>query len=88
MSMTLELPEEVEAALAAQARAAQMPTERYLAQIVERAMEGRRRSAVEQLVRNLDVMAGKVATETTPEQMEAAFEDALASVRPQRVWSS
>ena len=86
MSMTLELPKDVEATLAFQARAAQMPTELYLAQLVERAVEGRRRSAAEQLVKHLGVMATEVAPDTTPEQMEAALEEALAAVRPKRSW--
>ena len=84
MSMTLELPIDVEATLAFQARAAQMSTELYLAQLVERAVEGRRRNAAEQLIKHLDVMASEVAPDTTPEQMEAALEEALAAVRPKR----
>lgn len=86
MSMILELPKDVEATLAFQARAAHMPTEQYLAMVVERAVENRRRMAGEQLSRHLDVMAGCVAPETTPEQMEAALDDALATVRPHRGW--
>lgn len=86
MSMTLELPKDVEAALAFQARAARMPTEEYLAKIVERAVENRRRLAAEQLSRHLDVMAGHVMPETSPEQMESALNDALAAVRPHRNW--
>jgi hypothetical protein len=86
MSMILELPKDVEATLAFQARAVHMPTEQYLAQVVERAVESRRNAAAGQLARHLDVMAGQVAQQTTPEQMEAAFEDALAAVRPQRSW--
>ena len=86
MSMTLELPKDVEATLAFQARAAQMSTELYLAQLVERAVEGRRRNAAEQLIKHLDVLAAEVAPDTTPEQMEAALEEALAAVRPKRSW--
>ena len=86
MSMILELPKDVEATLAFQARAAQMPTELYLAQFVERAVEGRRGSAAEKLVKHLDVMAAVMAPDTTPEQMEAALEEALAAVRPKRSW--
>ena len=84
--MTLELPKDVEATLAFQARAAQMPTELYLAQLVERAVEGRRRTAAAQLVKHLEVMAAEVAQIRLPEQMEAALEEALAAVRPKRSW--
>ena len=42
MSIILKLPKEIEAALAFQARAAQMPTEKYLAHIVELAVENHR----------------------------------------------
>lgn len=86
MSMILELPKDVEAALAFQARAAQMPTEQYLAKMVERAVENRRRTAGELLSRHLDVMADSLQPHTTSEQMEAAFDEALAAVRPQRGW--
>jgi hypothetical protein len=86
MSLILELPKDIEAALVFQARAAHMPTEQYLAKMVERAVENRRRIAVEQLGHHLGVMADRVALDTTTEQMEAAFDDALAAVRPQRGW--
>ena len=86
MSMILELPKDIEAALAFQARAAHMPTETYLAKMVERAVENRRRMASEQLSHHLGVMADSVAPDTTTEQMEAAFDDALAAVRPHRGW--
>jgi hypothetical protein len=84
--MTVELPKDVEAALASQARTAHMPTEQYLAKMVERAVENRRLASVAQLRQHLEVMAESVAEETTTEQMEAAFDDALASVRPHRNW--
>ncbi|MEI9814732.1 MAG: putative toxin-antitoxin system toxin component, PIN family [Acidobacteriota bacterium] len=61
MSLILELPKEIEAALALQARAAHMPTEQYLARLVERAVESRRRDAADQLVHHLDSMATQVA---------------------------
>ena len=51
MSMILDLPKDVEAALASQARAAQMPTEQFLAKMVAQAIENRRRMAAAQLVR-------------------------------------
>ena len=86
MSMILELPKDVETALAFQARAAHMPTEQYLAKLVELAVANRRRVATEQLRRHLDVMADSLNPDTTPEQMEAALDDALAAVRPLRAW--
>ena len=86
MSVILELPKDVEAALASQARAARMPTERYVAHIVERALELRRRHAAQNLEQHLDSMASQVVPETTPEEMETALEEALADVRPQRRW--
>jgi hypothetical protein len=86
MSVILELPKDVEAALASQARAARMPTERYVAYIVERALELRRRHAAQHLEQHFDSMASQVAPETTPEEMEAALEEALTDVRPQRRW--
>jgi hypothetical protein len=86
MSVTLELPKDIEAAVASQARVAHMPTEQYLAQVVERAVDSRRRAAAEQLGRQLDAMAEQVAPATTPDQMEAALAEALAAVRPRRGW--
>jgi len=86
MSVTLDLPKDVEAALASQARAAQMPTDQYLAKIVEHAVALRRRRAADELARQLDVMASHVPPETTQEQMETAPEEALAAVRPKRNW--
>lgn len=86
MSMILDLPKDVEAALAFQARAAHMPPEQYLAMLVERAVENCRRMAGEQLSHHLDAMADQVVPEATTEQMEAAFDDALAAIRPHRGW--
>lgn len=86
MSMILELSEDIEATLAFQARAAQMPTEQYLAKMLERVVENRRRMAGEQLSRHLNAMSDSVRPDTTSEQMEAAFDEALAAVRPHRGW--
>jgi len=86
MNMTVDLPEQYAAALEAQARAAGMPTERYLAHIVARALEGQHRRAIENLEHHLDFMAPQVVPEKTPEEMEAALADALADVRPRRNW--
>ena len=42
MNLTIDLSEKSAAALEAQARAARMPAERYLAQVVDRALERQR----------------------------------------------
>jgi hypothetical protein len=86
MSRILELSKEGEAAVALPAPAAQMPAEQYLVHIVELAVENRRRIAAEQLGLHLEEMAECIAPETTSEQMEAALQDALAAIRPQRAW--
>jgi hypothetical protein len=86
MNMTIDLSEQNAAALESQARAAHMPAERYLAEIVARALERQHRRAIENLEHHLDYMASQVPLETSPEEMEAALEEALAHVRPQRSW--
>ena len=86
MNLTIDLSEQDAAALEAQARAARMPTERYLAHIVARALEHRHHRDAENLAQHLDYMAAQVAPETTPEEMEAALQEALAHVRPHRSW--
>ena len=86
MDMTIDLSEHNAAVLEAQARAAHMSAERYLAGIVARALERRQRRAAGDLEAHLDVMASQVAADTTPEEMEAALEEALTHVRPHRSW--
>jgi hypothetical protein len=86
MNLTIDLSEQKAAALEAQARAARMSAERYLAQIVARALESQQRRNAENLGKHLDTMASRVAPETTSEEMEAALEEALAHVRPRRIW--
>jgi hypothetical protein len=88
MNLTIDLPEQKAAALPAQARAVNMPTERYLAEIVERALDNRHRGDVAALEQHLDAVASDVAPNTTPEEMETARAEALAHVRPQRTWHS
>jgi hypothetical protein len=86
MDMTIDLSEHDAALLEAQARAAHMSAERYLAAIVARALERRQRRAADDLAAHLDVMASQASDNTTPEEMEAALEEALTHVRTQRVW--
>ena len=88
MAVIVELSPEKEAILASQARTAQMPTGRYLAEIVERALEIYQRRAAEMLERHLDAMASGISPEVTSDEMESALEEALAHVRPQRSWRS
>ncbi|HTX37301.1 MAG TPA: hypothetical protein VME43_19875 [Bryobacteraceae bacterium] len=86
MHLTIDLSDRDAASLEAQARAAQMPAERYLAQIVANALERQHRRDAVNLEHHLDKMASQVAPETTPGQMEAALEDALRHIRPHRTW--
>ena len=86
MSLTIELSEEFEAALAAQARAAHMSPERYLSEIVESALRSQRRQAVDRLAQQLDRMAALIEPGTTSDEMETALEAALAAARPTRTW--
>lgn len=86
MDVTIDLSEHDAAVLEAKARAAHMPTERYLAAIVARALERQQRRAADDLAAHLDAMASQASADTTAEEMEAALEEALTHVRPQRVW--
>ncbi len=61
MNLTIDLSEQNAAALEAQARAAQMPTERYLAQIVERALATKHSRDRDRLEYRLDDMDSRVA---------------------------
>jgi hypothetical protein len=86
MDMTIDLSEHDAALLEAQARAAHLPAERYLAGIVARALERRQRRAAGDLEAHLGLMASQVSADTTAEEMEAALEEALTHIRPHRVW--
>jgi hypothetical protein len=86
MNLTIDLSEQKAAALEAQARAMNMPTERYLAQIVERALDSQHHRDAAALEQHLDCMAATVLPDTTSEEMETALAEALAHVRPQRNW--
>ncbi len=88
MDLTIQLSEQNAAELEAQARAARMPIERYLGEILSRAIETRHNRAVEDLTAHLNSMASQVLSETTPAEMENALEEALSHVRPQRNWRS
>ena len=88
MNLTFELSEDNAAALASQARAANMPTEHYLAHIVEGALQRRHRQAVDRLKRHLDDMASQTSPEATSEDLEAALDEALLNIRPRRIWRS
>ena len=88
MTIIIDLPDEVQASLASKARAANMATEDYAARIIEHALRIQSRRAAENLERSLDQLEAAFPPETTPEQMEAALEKALAAVRPQRSWRS
>lgn len=84
--VTIELSEKDAAVLASQAQAVHMAPERYLSEIVSRALERQQRSAAADLAGHLDVMAARILPGTTAEEMEAALEEALAAVRPRRSW--
>ena len=86
MNLTIDLSEQNAAVLEAQARASRMPAARYLAHIVALALERQHRRDAENLGKHLDYMASHVAPGTTTEEMEAALQEALAHVRPQRRW--
>jgi len=86
MNLTIDLPEQAAAVLEAQARAARISTERYLAQIVTNSLERQHRRDSENLAAHLDHMASQVHRETTEEEMEGALQEALSQVRPHRLW--
>jgi HAMP domain-containing protein len=86
MSVTIELPPQIEAALASHARAANMATDRYVAAIVERAVEIQQRRAVERLADHVNSMSSQMPADTTPAEMDAALDEALEHVRPLRRW--
>ena len=86
MNLTIDLSEQNAAALEAQARAAGMPTDRYLAELVAHALERKHRQDAENLAKHLDLMASQCSPEATGEEMESAIQEALMSVRPGRHW--
>ena len=86
MNLTIDLSEQNAAALEAQACAARMPADRYLAHIVALALERQHRRDTGNLAQHLEYMASQVAPETTTEEMEAALQEALTQVRPHPSW--
>ena len=99
MSLTIDLHPEEEQALEAKARARGVSPEDYARQVLRRTLllSGRvipapegddRRRAAGRLMRHLDAMAEKVTPGTTPAEMEAALDEALAEVRPRRELAS
>ena len=85
MSVTIGLSDRNAAELEAQARAARMPADRYLEEVVARVLENRHKSKVNKLEEHLDTMASHVVPGTTADEMEAALRDALDRVRQHRV---
>ena len=88
MNLTIDLSEAHAAAGEAQARAAHISAERYLARIVERALGRQRHDNVRKLAGHLDQMAARLEPATTVEKMEAALAEALSQVRPRRAWQT
>jgi len=84
MNLTIDLSDQNAAELEAQARAARMPADRYLAEIIAHALESRHRDKVHKLEEHLDTIASHVVPGTTAEQMEAALQEALDHVRQHR----
>jgi hypothetical protein len=81
MNLTIDLSDNNAAELEAQARAAHMPTDRYLAEIVAHALESRHKRKAQRLEEHLDTWASYVVPGTTAEEMEAALQEALDHVR-------
>lgn len=84
--VTIELSDKDAAVLASQAKAVHMAPERYLSEIVSRALELQQGKAADDLAKHLDAMGAQVEPGTTALEMEAALEEALAAVRPRRSW--
>ena len=95
MTLKIDLRPEEEQALAAKAQERGVSPEDYARQVLRRTLRltGRvfpapegveRRRAADRLMRHLDAMAEKVTPQTTPAEMEAAIDEALAQVRPPR----
>jgi hypothetical protein len=81
MNVTIGLSDQNAAELEAQARAARMPADRYLEEVVAHVLENRHKSKVHNLEEHMDTMASHVAPGTTADEMEAALQEALDHVR-------
>lgn len=84
MNVTIGLSDQNAAELEAQARAAHMPTDRYLEEVFAHVLENRHKSKVNKLEEHLDAMASHVVPGTTADEMEAALQEALDHVRQHR----
>ena len=84
MKLTIGLSDQNAAELEAEARAAKMPADRFLEQLIAHALESCHKSKVQKLEEHLDTMASHVVPGTPAEQMEAALEEALDHVRQRR----
>ena len=79
MNVTIGLSDQNAAELEAQARAARMPADRYLEEVVAHVLENRHRSKVHKLEEHLDTMASHVVPGTTADEMEAPFRKPLTT---------
>lgn len=86
--MTLELPKEIEAARTVQARAASMSPDQYLARLLEPALTNQRREAAERLCQYLTQPETGLNPSVASAELEAALDEALATIRPIRRWST
>ena len=85
MKLTVDVSERDATILEGEARAANMPVDQYLQRLIAKALK---QKAVANLERHLDYMAAQVHPDTTTEQMEAALDEALLHVRPERRWAT
>ncbi len=87
MNVTIGLSDQNAAELEAQARAARMPVDRYLEEVVAHVQwQNRHRVRSTKLEEHLDTMASHVVPGTTADEMEAALHEALDHVRQHRTW--
>jgi len=95
MSLIIDLAPDEQKALEVKARARGVSPEDYARQVLRRTLllsgrvfpapEGEeRRQAADRLMKHLDAMTQKVTPETTPAEMEAAIDEALAYLGPRR----
>ncbi|MBS1835835.1 MAG: hypothetical protein JST65_24170 [Acidobacteria bacterium] len=80
----MDLPPEVEETLSGKARAANVPVERYTIDLVTRALAADRNA--DEMETFLNQMARNAPIQGSEEELEAAIEEALAAVRPKRIW--